>query len=203
MSDPTQPIPAEVLAGIVGQRSWLVERGHGSFLTMEFGEPRIEVREAVPHATSAALRRPGAWPRGDWHLWIYCCQWRIEEGGVPLAHSESTDAAIDKAARAINGQILTDVSIDAPRGMSRFIFELGTVLETSRLDADDISESWLLYTPIGRVLTYRDDGLYSWSEGSTEPDDEVWLPVPPSANAAGRPAQTGGGGGRRGLRRRR
>ena len=56
---------------------------HGSFVTLEFGEPHLEVREprdAEPD-TSPKLRelfaRRNVTIRGEWHLWVYCSSWSI------------------------------------------------------------------------------------------------------------------------------
>jgi hypothetical protein len=35
----------KVFKGILGKPCWDVKPGHGSFLTMEFGKPHLEVRE--------------------------------------------------------------------------------------------------------------------------------------------------------------
>src|SRR5436190_21978946 len=95
--------PAAVLNRLLGLPSWLAERGHGSFLTFEFGRPELrvgEVREVThPFSEGVAItsRLRSAYVYGDWHLWIYCCNWSISVDGQELAHSESPDITMRRA----------------------------------------------------------------------------------------------------------
>ena len=172
--DPENPI-GSVFADIVGKRAWHVRKGYSSFVTMEFGEPQLRVREPMPNATSPALHRPRVSVRGDWHFWVHSCEWRISENGVELAHSESKDDEIDKAASAIDGQILTAVEVDPATGVTRLSFELGTIFEMVPYDAK--SDSWLLSVPGGWWLCVRGGGCYRGGQGSQKPDEHVWLPI--------------------------
>jgi hypothetical protein len=172
--DPADPI-GSVFADIIGKRAWLVRKGYSSMLTMEFGEPHLRVREVLPEAKAKALRRPLVTVRGDWHLWVHSCDWRIREGGADVAHSEGTDAEIERGARALDGQLLLGVEVDPASSSSRLRFELGTTLEMTAYDRE--SESWLLYATNGHVLSLRGDGRYSWGPGDTRPDREVWVPL--------------------------
>ena len=38
---------ADFVRPVLGHPSWLVQRGHGSFVTMEFGSPEVDVREPM------------------------------------------------------------------------------------------------------------------------------------------------------------
>ena len=53
----------EIIKPLIGHKSWNVKLEVGSFLTMEFGDPI-----PAPH-----LKK-----HGEWHLWIYCCGWYLE-----------------------------------------------------------------------------------------------------------------------------
>ena len=57
----------EAVAQMYGKRAWGTALGFGSFLTVEFGAP-----EAAPD--------PGGPVHGEFHLWVYCTAWRIENG---------------------------------------------------------------------------------------------------------------------------
>jgi hypothetical protein len=153
---------------------------------MEFGEPTVTIGE--PRAMPVPI--PGVEPRsvamrstvvhGEWHLWIYCCEWRLAYGDLQLAHCESDDDTIDKALHVLNGQALTQVEVRSGDGQTRFHFDLGCVLSTKPAPPGSYSEEpveqWMLYEPDGRVLTIRGDGHYSHeSGGSDEPD--TWYPV--------------------------
>ena len=176
--DPADPI-GSVFADVIGKPCWLAKRGHGSFITMEFGEPHLEVREPADASSSETLRRRGIAVHGDWHLWIYCCEWRILEEGRVIAHSESPDAEIDKAVRRLDGQKLIGVRVARETGASRIDFEGDLILATSRMDeADPSYENWMLATPDGYWLSYRADGRYSWHDGETMPEQAVWSEIP-------------------------
>ena len=75
-----------VVRRLYGKPCWGVSPGFGSFLTLEFGEPHLEVREpvAMKKGTSAGVRknliRRAVYIHGDWHLWIYCCDWQVFSG---------------------------------------------------------------------------------------------------------------------------
>ncbi len=72
---------------IYGSPCWNVKPGHGSFLTLEFGQPRIEFHEprAVNYSRSLRLKQHHARRRviihGEWYLWIYCCYWNFFSTG--------------------------------------------------------------------------------------------------------------------------
>ncbi len=174
--DPADPI-GSVFSKIIGKLVWQVRQGHGSFLTLEFGNPHLEVREALPNATSVGLRDRRVTVRGDWHLWIYCCDWKILQGGARLAHSESDRQAIERALLRIDSQTLNAVDVDPPTGSSCFSFEHRLVLETSPYQSGS-DDTWLIYGPDRNVLTFRADGCYSWHADNTPPSQAIWLPVP-------------------------
>jgi hypothetical protein len=169
MNDPSKH-EAEPLhrafAPLIGLPAWSVRKGHGSFLTLEFGPPRLEVREPImasPDASDrvrARLARRQVIPRGEWHLWIYCCHWRVLTGGTQIAWSDASDSEIDAAAGELDGRTLTDVEADPTRGTSKFSFEQGASIETWPYD-DGNDEQWMLYMKSGGVLSYRADGSYS------------------------------------------
>jgi hypothetical protein len=67
---------------------------------------------------------------GQWHLWIYCCEWSLTLDGTPLAHNESADLTMRRALRVLNGQKLTAVDIEPTDGRTRLTFDLGCFLLT-------------------------------------------------------------------------
>jgi hypothetical protein len=134
--DPNDPI-GSVFAPIIGLPAWRVQRGYSSCLTFEFGAPHLEIRE--PHVASAAVtsHMVREWlahrivkPRGEWHLWIYCCNWRISGKDMAECDSEDSFSNIDVAAQKLDGQRLANVFINPSAGTSHFEFDLGGYLET-------------------------------------------------------------------------
>lgn len=111
---------------MLGLPAWGVKQGHGSFLTFEFGEPKLEVSERL--RDERTIR--DAYKHGQWHLWIYCCHWRAFQDGTELAWSEDADREIARATATLNGQKLLSISVAPQEGRSTFVFDLGGSLET-------------------------------------------------------------------------
>jgi hypothetical protein len=165
-------------APLIGLPAWLVRKGHASCLTLEFGQPHLEIREPPTScANSGWIRRYFSrrqiTPRGEWHLWINCCHWRVIRSGNVVAWSESSDEAIIKAALQIDSLILTNTKVNHRNQTSEFAFESDTTINMWP-DEEDDSPQWMLFQPSGDVLTYRADGLYSLGPGNQPPDEKVW-----------------------------
>ena len=169
----------DAFAPLLGRPAWQVRKGHGSFLTMEFGDPHLEVRAPSPAAmeSSEAVRKLAAkrivTVRGAWHLWIYCCHWKITREGILEAEDESTDHAIMHAAAFLDGQILDSVAVQSASA-TVFRFDLGGTLSTHPYAEGGEDEQWLLYEPTGTVLSVRGDGKCFRGPGDTPPEDERW-----------------------------
>jgi hypothetical protein len=177
---------------ILGLPSWLVAKGHGSFVTLQFGEPQLVIREPrmqplfIDGGPSRARTR-FVHIRGQWHLWIYCCEWSLTLNGVQIAHCESDDVTIARALRVLNGQALTSVESSSADGSSTFAFDLGCVLRTHPAPKGTYSEKpveqWMLFQPSGDVLTVRGDGQYLVRDGRQPNDDNGWEQLPADSKA--------------------
>ncbi|AWN38715.1 hypothetical protein [Methylobacterium radiodurans] len=166
---------------LIGLPCWGVQRGHGSMLTFEFGPPYLLITEPyVSNSPAARIRERAAQrhvrPCGAWHLFIFCCHWRIAVSGEVLAEDESPADLIEAAVRVGNGQKLTAFALDATTRTTTFTFDLGASLTTWPY-ADEIDEPWSLYQPEGQVLTYRSDGCRNLGSDDEQPDRHVWIPV--------------------------
>jgi hypothetical protein len=165
---------------IYGNPAWSVKKGHGSFLTFEFGAPSLQIREpiAVPTHTSARTRTTPVRRVdvvGAWQLWIYCCNWSISFDSSKFAHSESPDSVINSATERLDGQQITALTRGAVRGTWIFSFDLGGKLETWPYGEDPTDEQWLLYErESGHVLVARADDSVSYGSGSERADDHMW-----------------------------
>jgi hypothetical protein len=155
-------------AKLYGIPSWHVRQGYDAFLTFEFGTPHQEIGQVINREPNREGSRPTRMVtiRGDWHLWIYCCGWRITQDGSALATFESSAESIAAACGALNGQALSEFTFESERGESVFRFDLGGELTTAPYD-DDLLEQWMLYCPDGYVLTYRSDGAFSHGRADT------------------------------------
>lgn len=162
---------------LYGKPCWGVKRGSGSFLTMEFGRPHLRIREPQVTPTDLSRRVRASFARrlaivhGDWHLWIYCCNWVVREG-VKVVGDFSTGRRVDRAVAFLDGQKLLSVSLRSRGAGTIFRFDLGGELETSPFDRK--SEQWLLYEPSGKVLVLRADRRVAYESGDTRPDANRW-----------------------------
>lgn len=172
---------------ILGLPAWQVRKGHGSFITLEFGEPELTIEEprVLPVLIDDAKARTmirHVHVSGQWHLWIYCCAWSLTLDGAELAHCEADDTTIGRALRVLNGQALTSVEVEPADGGTTFAFDLGCALATRPLPDETPNgepvEQWMLYQPSGAVLTVRGDGQYRLQPGNTPGDDGRWAPIP-------------------------
>ncbi len=170
-----------VFEELYGKPCWGVKQGFGSFLTMEFGKPHLEIREPIIASTGASkkvrasLAKRGAYVHGDWHLWIYCCAWEVLFNDKQIAHSESSDNRIKRATNFLDGQKLLRFSI-VPRGMRcTFEFDLGGILKTWPYGRRH--EQWLLYEPSGKVLTLRADKYFSHDPSNRPENKTDWKPI--------------------------
>jgi hypothetical protein len=170
----------EIFRSLYGKPCWNVRPGHGSFLTLEFGQPHLVVREpstAVPGATKKvreAVARRLVTVRGDWHLWIYCCDWKVFKGGTLIGDS-STDARIARAGNFLDGQGLTRFTISRRDVSYVFEFDLGGKLRTRPYNRH--SEQWMLFEPSGMVLTVRADARYKYSRSDAPEKEGEWIPI--------------------------
>lgn len=169
----TCPVPlGTFIKTLLGLPTWGVKQGHGSFLSFEFGRPKLEVIER--HSPEKGLRR-SAYVYGQWHLSIDCCHWRALQDGAQLAWSEDTYQVIRRATASLNAQKLLDVRVAPDDGRSTFTFDLGGALETWAYGDDPTDEQWAIITDT-EAFSYRADGQYSWGLSSTPPDLEQWSP---------------------------
>ena len=171
---------------LYGQPCWGVGAGVGSFLTLEFGNPNLIIREPqeprseVSPRVRKLLSRRNVTIRGEWHLWIYCCNWTVHKDGKLIGDS-TTKQRIKRAAEFLDGQQLQSFSF-AHRGCrSTFGFDLGGILETRPYDRDHASDQWLLFQPSGKVHVLRADRTYSHNSGSAPPNTERWVPIAETA----------------------
>lgn len=167
---------------IYGKPCWNVKPGYGSFLTLEFGKPHLEVREpnaAIKHvvgAVRARFARRSVVVHGDWHLWLYCCEWEVLSKGNRIGDS-STKIKIRRAADFLDGQKLTGFSMSPRTVGCVFRFDLGATLRTRPYDED--SEQWLLFEPSHKILTLRADGRYKHTRSDMPDSSGKWNPVVP------------------------
>lgn len=145
------PVFDTVFSRLYGKPCWSVWKGIGSFLTLNFGKPHLRIREPIAAHPGASkyvresLERRNAIVKGDWRLWIYCCDWEVRNKGRLIGRSSSSDKRIEQTARFLNGEKLVHFTL-LPKGVRCvFEFDLRTVLETKPFSKNH--EQWLLFEP--------------------------------------------------------
>lgn len=155
-------------APLTGIPCWGVEQGHGSFLELNFGNPRLEVEEATYRIGNKQLPRRIAKVKGDWCLLFWCCNWHVELSEGERVTSESDREEITRVLSRLSGQKFQSLSINSGDQTSVFKFDLGATLATSNYipcydDDGNPFDNWMLFQ--GRaVLTYRADGTFSFGQ---------------------------------------
>ena len=152
----------------MGLTAWGVRQGYGSFLMFEFGQPKLKIEEHLSHS------RRSAYVEGEWHLWIYCCNWKIIQDGEQLAWSEDDENTIDRAISFLNGQNLVGINVPAGDGHSSFKFDLGGSLETWPYGDDPTEQQWMIYTE-DKVFSVNATSAYALSANATPSDEEHWI----------------------------
>lgn len=178
---PIDPIFQRVFKKIYGKPCWRVSPGYGSFLTMEFGEPHLDIREprspkgSFSPRVKRLLESRLVFIHGQWHLWVYCCNWKVLLERK-LIGDGSSKRSMQKAADFLDGQKLIQFSISAKQSRCRFTFDLGGVLETWPYDDD--SEQWFFFDDSlsHKVFTLRADAHYSYGP-SNSTESKEWKPV--------------------------
>jgi hypothetical protein len=141
----------EIIKPLIGHKSWNVKLGVGSFLTMEFGVPI-----PAPHQKI----------HGEWHLWIYCCGWYLENPKGRFIGSEDPRETLKQEITVIEGHRLEEVVISPIAFETNFIFDHGLVLHTFPLNFIDQCEYWKLFTPDGKVLILGPAANWSFVQSS-------------------------------------
>jgi hypothetical protein len=171
----------DIFQPIYGKPAWQVQQGYGSFLTFEFGEPHLQIREPKQASESVSskvrkhLAKRSVYLHGDWHLWIYLCDWNIFSNEELIAHSKSKRRVIGRATSELDGQVLTRVTVSKSY-KTVFEFDLGGKLET--MPYPEVGESpnnlWLLYEPSHCVFMLRSDGQCCHISEETNADEGNW-----------------------------
>jgi len=166
---------------LYGKPCWGVWKGYGSSIVFNFGKPHLEIREPIVAKAKSSKRvrellaRRGARVKGDWRLWIYCCDWEIFQRGKGFLKSSSPDERIERAVRILDGEKLVRFTL-VPRGLHCiFEFDLGSILKTKPFSR--VHEQWLLYEPGGKVLALRADKRYSHHSSNRPDNQKDWKPI--------------------------
>ena len=156
---------------LIGLPCWHVAWDPQTNLSLNFGRPRLVVREPISSRGRSpkvrqllAHRRVSV--RGDWWLWIWCAYWKVSTRGLAPVTGASPRRAIRAALALLDGQRLTGVVVNAANGRTEFCFDLGARLDVRRFDARCDGDMWTLYEPNSRALAVRGDGHFTHEKAS-------------------------------------
>jgi hypothetical protein len=107
----------DVIDEIEGQVCWSAWQGYGSVLFFDFGSPQINIHARVTQRGRFAI------VEGSWSICVEYASWRISMAGEFLARSSSGQVKIERALRALRGQVF--LGAERVRGVHRLDFDLG------------------------------------------------------------------------------
>ena len=155
-----------VFAPIYGLPCWGVNYGRYLNLSLNFGPPRLRIRE--PRSTvsrSVVVRRNAArrlvTVKGRWWLWIYVSYWRLSYNGIVVSNRRwPAPRKMPDMLRDLEGQKLIRARVNSKTGATRFDFDLGAKLEVWKVDDREVYELWTLYvcSPQRRVFSLHSNG---------------------------------------------
>ncbi|HNE04385.1 MAG TPA: hypothetical protein PLT08_07690 [Anaerolineales bacterium] len=124
----------EILTPLVGAKAWGPRVLVGSFIHLEFGEPR-------PYERDTSIMR------GNWVLLTQLCEWRLEKDGNLLIGSENLRENINVALQELNGSILQKVDVQLPTLDTTLFFMNGVILRIFTVSFLRDNMHWVLYLP--------------------------------------------------------
>jgi hypothetical protein len=153
----------DVFAPLVGQMVWNAAGGSATFLTFEFGEPHLSVRDPVKpkHDVGARVERlmlrRRVTVKGDLRLFVEFAKWRITTANGSTNSDEDSDDWWKVWLDDISGQHLAAAEVPVP-GYLTLRFDMGGILEVWPLGGTD-SEVWTLHRWQNGSIGCRPDGI--------------------------------------------
>lgn len=137
-------IEVEKLFGeIIGLKPSRVKTGHGSFLTLDFGQlipSEVKTRSVIKTTYF-----------GEWYLWVYMCAWRIDRNNHPVVGSDDPKEMIEKCVNDLEWGKLSKANVLNSTFDAKFEFDNDVILY---LFSNKISEhlQWVFYDRDGKVF---------------------------------------------------
>jgi hypothetical protein len=167
----------ELWRPLAGQLVWSVRRGVGSFLTMEFGEPHLSIREPItPRVSRSAkvqrmLKRRRVFIEGDWHFWIQWGHWKLRTAHGSLDFQAPSGSPLDECLADLDGQRLVSARADRPGKVAVWEFDQGGLLEIGHSGQEDEEPQWSLHRWNGDVIELCGSRILSF-------DKDTWAARP-------------------------
>lgn len=124
-----------VLHNLIGLNSWGWQVVHGSIMTIEFGLPKLDIRQPIQSKSIdlkiiRAMARRKITPVGQWHLSFESTDWNIFSKFSQTSGESYDHSSCYEVIRDLDGQILT--KIDITNAALIFEFDLGGILSVKR-----------------------------------------------------------------------
>jgi len=136
-------IATNLFSQFCGEKARNIKLGHGSFITMDFGDDvTVEVK------TNRGIRKS---TRGEWHLWIYMCAWRLDKDDLPLVGANDDRESITKELLILENNKILKTSVLNNAFDVLLEFEDNIKLSLFSFFVKN-NEQWMLYTPDHKVF---------------------------------------------------
>jgi hypothetical protein len=149
---------------LVSQLTWSVRRGVGSFLTMEFGEPHLSIREPIPPQFQSStrvqrnLRRRRVFIVGDCHFWVQYGAWKLSTATGVLDSQSPIGSPLEECLNDLDGQRLVSMRLDPAGEAWTLEFDQEGLLEIKKSEGND-EPQWSLHQWNGDVAESRRDRI--------------------------------------------
>ncbi len=167
----------ENFAEIIGKPCWGLIYDRQTNLSLNFGNPFLKIEEPFKSKSKlpdirAHFESRRIFVESDYFLRIYFARWKIIYNQVTLATNRSSFLAITKAIGNLQGQVLERVTVNKNTGLTRFEFDLGSILLVQRWSPKETDELWIFSKPDNYYLTVYSNGFYSYQLGN-EKDEKL------------------------------
>jgi hypothetical protein len=136
-SDRDHELVKHWLNRMIGLRVWGPSVGHGSFVTIEFGETRVTSTGSIG---------------GEFHLWIFGAQWQIRDANRTAATSDDERPVMQAGVNLLDGSKLRRFEFDRERMSMNLFFGHDVELAITPW-GDPEMEEWYLWLDDGTVIT--------------------------------------------------
>lgn len=147
---------------------WDVQNSEYSWLSLNFGTPRLEIIEPkdtdfLERLDSARLKQKNSLRRVrvrcDFWFWIDCCHWDIIFRGEKMADRNSNKSIIRKAINLIDGQIIKRFEIFPDQVKTNVYFDLGGEIHMRLEGESEDQPLWHIFNDIeDNIYSFRDNG---------------------------------------------
>ena len=154
----TRALLREYFAPLASMPCWNVTAEFGSWLSLCFGQPRLEIREGNPDSKLKNLRRRAVFVEGEFLLWVEMGAWQLLENGKLLFHSGQARKYLRRAAGHLDSQKLLRVELTTDPARTVFAFDHGSELHVGpTADSEPDEPLWHVYGA-GKCLSLLADG---------------------------------------------